>query len=449
MRETMPEDLKSFIHYLEVISDRGVRSGLERMREAVALLGHPEEQYPIIHLAGTNGKGTTCQFIAQMLSASGYKVGLTLSPHVDDYRERIQISNPDGGFDHIPPSDLLQAHDLLLQKLPPELGLTYFEWGILLAYVFFAMQKVDFAVVETGMGGRWDASNVTAHSAVSGITSIGLDHQEYLGDSLQKILNEKLQIIKSHSDFVFDPDDPALSEQARQHCTAVGARFHSVPELSRRFEEALPFRWDHEKRFFREHLLFSLAVGRCLEGQGYRIDYGKFLSQDLILPPSRLEVISTRPHIIRDGAHNEPALLRLRAYLEETIRGDYDLVFGCLNTRDFMKLAGIIRPSGQCYWARFDAGQRTTEDNVYQQVQKAYGGEVVALEAAFRERLLKRDEDRPIVVCGSFYLCAQFKKMWDSIPFPLATAERGPALQEKPWRGAGVAKRDGPENHRE
>ncbi len=412
----MADNLKSFYQHLDKISDRGVRAGLERIEKAMQILGHPDRNYKIIHIAGTNGKGTVCSFIAQLLAKSGYKVGLTLSPHVDDYQERIQVSHQTNSkLGLIPEQDLIDTHEVLLDKLPDSLGLTYFEWGVLLALQYFSDQSVDFAVLETGLGGRWDGSNVITHSVLSGITSIGLDHMDYLGETTQKILMEKLQIVRPKSDFLFfstGSKEGDLLNTAKKFCEERNTKIHFAKEHYHCFDRELPK--DNLPTCFRENLLYALAAGKILEKQGFNIQYDDFLEGDVSLPPARLETISTHPLIIRDGAHNEPALRLLKAYLEEKLHNDYDLVFGCLKSRDFLKLAKIVLSSHQNYWTEFEAGPRTASKEVYDRAKALYGGEVVSIGNHLKNQLLSRKKSRPVLVCGSFYLCSQFKEMWET-----------------------------------
>jgi dihydrofolate synthase/folylpolyglutamate synthase len=389
---------KTFEKFLETIASRGIRCGLDRVWTALELLDHPQKKYRTIHVAGTNGKGSTCQFIAQILARNGCLVGLTLSPHVDDYRERIQITGlKSKRVELIPLEDLLRTHEKLLAILPQGLELTYFEWSTLLALQYFADQCVDFAVLETGMGGRWDATN-TCQSCVSGITTVALDHQTYLGDTVEKILEEKLQIIKPDSDFLFGPSDENLVALARAHCQKKGARFHSFicPEKANNY---LQINW-----------AFATQIVGLLSQQGVTTKPDTLVFDAQACPPARLEIISQQPEILVDGAHNEQGIQTLAQHVRQSYPEGYHLIFGCLSDRPFLKLASLIRSSHNNYWLQFDAADRTTAALVYQKIQKELGGEVVSLNESLR-RVISRST-KPIVVCGSLYLCAQFKRWY-------------------------------------
>ncbi|MBU0504711.1 hypothetical protein KJ708_01865 [bacterium] len=401
-----------FYSYLDKISFRGVHPGLDRMKKAIALLNYPDKNYKIIHIAGTNGKGSTCQYIAQLLAKNGYRVGLTLSPHVDDYRERIQISDHfTDNVRKISPEELLQTHEFLFSRLGDDHALTYFEWTILLALQFFAQSKVDFVVLETGLGGRWDASNIVSEALISGITSVGLDHMEYLGNTVEEILVEKLQIIKPQSHFIMGYVQESLCKVAHQFCVTQNVPFHNVGDLVGSSQDIVMT--DDTNHYFAQALSFTLAVANLLNQMGFPVSFKKLLSSKIVRPPARFEVMSQDPIIIRDGAHNQPALERLKYFIDRKWGDDYDLVFGCLKNRNFKQLAQIIQSSHACYWARFDGGQETTEEVIYEKVCNELGGEVVNVDHILKRKIEARHDKRPLIVCGSFYLCAQFKKMWE------------------------------------
>lgn len=417
----MIDRLKPFFTYLEKISYRGVKPGLERIRRALALLGNPQNKLRVIHIAGTNGKGSVTSLTAQMLAMSGFSVGFSLSPHVHDYRERVQFYAPNEGMSDPQPqfiseNELLATHEKLLALIPDDLGLTYFEWNIALVLKFFAAHNFDYVVLETGMGGRWDATNV-CNSFLSGITTIGLDHVAELGGTLGAILGEKQEIIKPGSDFLFGSRDEELIHQAQSHCISVGARFHHVDDFKSEWEKNLsPDKniFQHRPDYFRENFIFVFSLGKILQARGITVCLDEFLRCDEYhLPPARCETISLHPRVIVDGAHNEPALIVLKKFTDTELKGEYDLIFGCLSDRDFLKLAGIISSTnGQNYWARFSGGERTPSLTVYETTSDQLGGEVAALDAKLKEKLKR--SSRTILVCGSFYLCSQFQSFWRS-----------------------------------
>ena len=172
-----------------------IRPGLSVMRRILDVLGHPERRFKSIHLAGTNGKGSVSAALESILRASGARVGLYTSPHFVDVRERVQIQRlpiPPASFARVS-RRIRQAEKIIGKEL------TYFEFLTTLAFLYFAEQKVDWAVVETGMGGQWDATNVLPSPELCVITSIGADHTQWLGKTDRQIAGQKAGIIKSGS----------------------------------------------------------------------------------------------------------------------------------------------------------------------------------------------------------------------------------------------------------
>lgn len=414
---------QSFYQYLEKISDRGVKPGLERIKAALAELGHPEKKVPTIHLAGTNGKGSVCGLLAQFLAASGYRVGVTISPHITEYRERIQI------YDHknfvnsyfipypIAEEFLFDTHDEIQKNLKKDFGLTYFEYGILLAIVCFAKMKLDFCILETGLGGRLDATNVCP-SFLSGITSLGLDHMNLLGKTLPEILNEKLHIIKKGSAFLCCDLPGDLSRQAREFCGQVGARYFSVSEVKKTLSPAILKATEipDKPRTFSENLIFTLCLVKLFSAASENSFSEAALRKFLALPkknfpPARYEIVHQGPKIIIDGAHNEPAFRILKDHLKTAENDSYDLYFGCLSDRDADFLASIMSPArGQCYWMCFDGEDRSPTPKTYEGLQKKYGGKIFKVDQEFFNHITQTGQTK--IVCGSLYLCAQVRKQF-------------------------------------
>jgi dihydrofolate synthase/folylpolyglutamate synthase len=207
----------STLRYLYGLQYRGIKAGLKNIRHLVAFAGHPERSYPVFHVAGTNGKGSTSSFLASILTASGYRTGLYTSPHLIDFVERVRIDGQP-----MPEPELVEY----VRRLRPaieETQSTFFEATTCVAFQYFADHGVDVAVIETGLGGRLDATNVVLPLA-SIITNIGLDHQEILGNTIAKIAREKAGIIKEGAPVVTAARGEALDvirSAARNRRTTV------------------------------------------------------------------------------------------------------------------------------------------------------------------------------------------------------------------------------------
>jgi dihydrofolate synthase / folylpolyglutamate synthase len=215
-----------------------INFNLTRMQKLLGSVGNPHRQFQSVHIAGTKGKGSTCYMLANMLQASGYKVGLYTSPHLVDIRERIQING-----EMIPESDFVSS----LNKLLPEIressvksSPTFFEILTAIGFVYFADQKVDIAIIETGLGGRLDSTNVLKPQ-VCGITTIGMDHMQILGNTLEKIATEKAGIIKSGIPVISVPQAPEVKAVLAQAALTTKAPIKFTGEdidFSYRFESS-------------------------------------------------------------------------------------------------------------------------------------------------------------------------------------------------------------------
>lgn len=200
-------DIEDEIQYLFGLRRLGMKLGLEPIKEITKKLDNPQKKYKIIHVAGTNGKGSTSAMIANILKCSGYKVGLFTSPHLIKYNERFRVNG-----EQITNEDLSRRIKLIREK---NVDLTFFEFSTAIALQYFKEQKVDFAVVEVGLGGTWDSTNVV-DGDVAVLTSIGLDHTEFLGDSVKEITEDKCGIIKQKSIVVANKENKGL-EVIKKH----------------------------------------------------------------------------------------------------------------------------------------------------------------------------------------------------------------------------------------
>jgi len=209
-----PEEIKSRLFSLQ---NKGIKYDLARMSKAVALRGNPQNSYESIHVAGTNGKGSTCAYIESVLRRAGYKTGLYTSPHITNFEERFRIDgidiNEDTWF------GVYKDQEEVINNL----GLTFFEAATLMAFEIFSRAGVQYAVFETGMGGRLDATNIIT-PVVSVITKLALDHSEYLGSTLEAIAGEKLGIVKPGVPLVMlEPEDQRIKKLAIDKCEELGS----------------------------------------------------------------------------------------------------------------------------------------------------------------------------------------------------------------------------------
>lgn len=351
---------ESFLRNLNARGLFRIRPNLDRVQKVLRALGNPQDQWPAIHIAGTNGKGSVAAALESALRASGYRTGLYTSPHLRDLRERIQIDGSPyvHGFSAV-------ADDVLAAEKRARSPLTYFELLTAMAFRAFAKMNVDIGIVECGMGGLWDATNVLRSPLASVITSVGLDHTEWLGRDEYSIAAQKAGIIKPGGyaiSGVRGPGKEAIARAAREQ----KAELHQIDSDFN--AEPLTISWRSGRQILRFHykteppvtvpfgLLGSHQADNCalvmaalrrLKQAGWSIPVGK---RDQALRdvhwPGRLQLIRHPQSVpvLLDGAHNPPAMNQLLRTLECTTfkNAPKTFVFSAFKDKDYLTMGRMI-----------------------------------------------------------------------------------------------------------
>lgn len=334
------------VDYLYSLCSGGILLGLDTISALTDAIGRPAFAYPSVHVAGTNGKGSTSTMIASILTAAGFKVGLYLSPHLINFTERISVNGR-----QISEADVIALTQWLrgvMQERLPGLNPTFFEFVTALAMRYFHLQQVDFGVFETGLGGRFDATNIL-EPVVSAITTISFDHQAYLGNTLGQIAFEKAGIIKHNTPTVTAVHGEALetiraiaqNKRSELHC--YGKDFFSdLIELNQRNHTV--FNYDGYQRF--DSLELSLPGRHQIKNAAIALRVCEIMEQKKLLNLSRgivsqglayakiegrFELVSDNPLIALDGAHNPEAVQAL----VETVKDRYP-------AKDVIVIAGVM-----------------------------------------------------------------------------------------------------------
>lgn len=408
---------------------RGAPS-LARMQNLCDHLGNPEKELQCIHIAGTNGKGSLAAMTSSILTAAGYKTGLTISPYVVDFRERFQI---DGEM--IPPRTLANLTEKVLDAIdaieaeggekPVE-----FEAVTALAFLWFAREKCDLVVLETGLGGRCDATNVVPHKLVAAITKIGYDHMEVLGDTLDKIAAEKAGIIKEGTVVVNYPDQPAeamgpiLTAAAEAHTSIItpdkddltllrGKRLENRIDYGG-YRAALGLPGTHQANHAAMAVEIALALWR---------EFGYDISDDAILQgladarmPARIEVLRRHPLLLLDGCHNPDGAKMLaatltRADFEENLVG----VLGVLADKDYKDMLSDLAPCfAKVYTVTPNCPRALSAEELQKEARFHTDAEAAdSVADAIRKAVDYADENNlaGVVVCGSLYLAAEARPL--------------------------------------
>ena len=350
MLTTMDEVL-GFIHST---SWMGIDPGLSRIEELMGLLGNPEKKLKFIHIAGTNGKGSTAAMLASVLTEAGYKTGLYTSPQIQHFGERMQVNGVP-----IPDDDLIkitnQVHAQIKTQKDPT---TVFETITAIALLYFYQQNCEIVVLEVGMGGRLDATNVIPTPEIAVITSIGLDHMEFLGDKVEKIAGEKAGIIKKNSIVICHPQHTSVEQVIREKCREQTASCTFVDENEIKLIEttldgqqfdfgeasrlAIPLLGKHQLR----NAAVAFTVIETLRERGWEIsDTALKTGFKKTTWPGRFEVMKKSPVFIVDGAHNAEGIQSAADNLSEMFPGKKPIfIFGVLRDKDYEKMIEILTP---------------------------------------------------------------------------------------------------------
>jgi dihydrofolate synthase / folylpolyglutamate synthase len=404
---------------LRSLSRHGVHLGLERMERTLDRLGSPQRAFPSLHVAGTNGKGSTSAMLDACLRRAGLRTGLYTSPHLCRFTERIQVDGRE-----IARGALSRYVDRALAVEP---ALTFFEAATVAAFCCFAEERVEIAVVETGLGGRLDATNVIT-PLVSVITRLGLDHTELLGLDLASVAREKAGILKPGVPALSAPAAPEAERVVSERASALGCRlrvagrdFSLVEEEQRLVYRGaavldglrLALAGDHQ----RENAALCLAALEELRAQGRHIpDAALREGLAAVRWPGRLEQVDDR-HLL-DGAHNPDGARALARALGE--RRDLCLVVGILGPKDPRPVLEPLLPhAGRVVFTR----PRSERAIPPEELAPLVPGAATAVDLAAALDLL-RDDGRPRLVTGSLYLVGEARSLLLGEPCdPLPTAD--------------------------
>lgn len=347
----MPEDFDP-VAYINEPRWRSSRLGLERIAELMERLGNPESNLRIIHVAGTNGKGSTCAFIASILKAAGYRTGLFSSPYIMEFSDRITVDGT-----NISPDDLLSVTlEVREQAEAMEDHPTEFELMTAVAFVYFARSNVEFAVMETGLGGRLDSTNVVDYPELCVITPISFDHMDLLGSTIAQIAEEKAGIIKTRASVVSAEQDEEAWHVIRRQCTEHGCVLTMVDKAQLSGRPA-----DFTYKGY-EHLRIGLLGSYQMENAALAIEaierlrtHEVEINDDAVRAglaatrwPGRFEIIGQNPTFIVDGGHNEQGAQALIDSLELNFPGRHPIfIIGVLADKDYAKMLEIVLPYGE------------------------------------------------------------------------------------------------------
>jgi dihydrofolate synthase / folylpolyglutamate synthase len=419
---------------------RAAKFDLENIRAVCQRMGNPERAFRSVHIAGTNGKGSTAAMIESILRAAGLRTGLYTSPHLLRINERIRLDGAD-----ISDAEFAEAFDrvhAVIEELLATGALaahpTFFECVTAMAFDFFARKKVDLAVIEVGMGGRLDSTNVIAPE-VAIITQIDFDHEDFLGHSIEEIAREKAGIIKPGAWVVSAAGHPAAREVIRRRAAEQNARLVEVDAVCRAWNlraedgfyrftattnppdsetRAIEIRLPLAGRFQVGNALTAITAAHLLAERGLSVDDAA-ISGGLgtVHWPGRIERLQERPAVYLDGTHNPAGSRELVAFWDEQFAGRrIHLVYGAMRDKAVDEVAGLLFPRAASVILTESRQPRALSAEALAGMTRhlAASIEVIREPGAALERALESAGPEDVIfVTGSLYLVGDLRRYWD------------------------------------
>ncbi|MHA7060221.1 bifunctional folylpolyglutamate synthase/dihydrofolate synthase [Aquimarina sp. M1] len=365
-------------------------------------LGDPETKFKSIHVAGTNGKGSTSHMLASVLQESGYKVGLYTSPHLKDFRERIRINGKMVGKDYV--VDFIEKHRAYLEANQ----LSFFEMTVGLAFKFFAESKVDIAVIEVGLGGRLDSTNII-HPEVSIITNIGLDHTKFLGNTLPEIALEKAGIIKKEIPVVIGRTTP----ETKKVFTEKAVSLQSDVFFAVNYEGTI-FNTDLKGDYQNENMKTVLQTISVLQEKEWNIrkeDIQKGLSKvvDNTGLLGRWQILQEHPKVICDTAHNKDGLLLVMKQLLQQEYRKLHIVVGVVDDKDLNDILPLFPKNATYYFSKPEIARGLNNEILQQEALKfsLKGRCYNSVKKAYNAALQEANSADLVFVGGSTFVVAE------------------------------------------
>ena len=404
--------------YIDSFLIFGSKLGLERVTKLLNDLGNPQDKLKFIHVAGTNGKGSVCAYCSSILQQAGYKTGLFTSPYIIDFRERFQINGEMISEDEL--CSIVEKIKSIVDTYPDDEIPTEFEIVTAIGMMYFYQNNCDVVVLEVGLGGRFDSTNVIKNPMVSVICSISLDHTAQLGDTVDKIAFEKAGIIKENCESVLYPvqeeevfkviEDVAI----KKHSNLTIAKNERISIVDRhingdiiRFND-LDIALKIPGMF--QPLNFITAV-TAIEKSGLKVTDSQIKNgAEKAFFPARLQLFSENPKILLDGAHNPDGVKALKEHLEKYFDKPTAII-GMMKDKDVSTVLSEIAPLfSKIITVTVNNPRSLTADELAEKAEK-YCDNVMPIADYKKAILQERKANEDFVICGSFYLCSDALKI--------------------------------------
>lgn len=424
---------KQSLKYLEETHKFGMRLGLDNTKKLLELLGNPQDNLKIVHVAGTNGKGSVCSFISTILKEAGYKVGLYTSPYLETFTERIRVNG-----ENIKEEDVARIISLIKEKIDEMVADGYdypteFEIVTAMAFYYYNEQNVDYVALEVGLGGRYDSTNVIDNTLVSVIVSISLDHTGILGDTIEKIAYEKAGIIKENSAVVCYKQCKEVEEVIKDVCKENNAKYIEVDfdDIEIKKSDIHSQIYDcsiMDKKY--ENIEIKLIGDHQINNSMVALSVIKYLKESKNINiseeairlgllntkwPGRIEKIKENPMVIIDGAHNEDGAKSLAKALEKNFKGkDLTLLIGMLEDKDIDGVLEILMPNFKRVITTTPDNPRAISSEQLKLKIEKYVSDVVSkpsISDAVEYTLQISKPEDIVISAGSLYMIGEVRKL--------------------------------------
>lgn len=423
----------NYISLIEELKKRGSVPGLDAIEGLLEELGHPEDNLKVVRIAGTNGKGSIFAYLSSILIAAGFKVGRYISPTISCYEERFQING-----EYIIKDKLARLYNIVEEAMKREeektgLKPTLFEVETAISFLYFKEEKVDYALIEVGMGGRMDATNVIRHPELTVISSISYDHQAFLGDTLEEIAWQKAGIIKESCPVVLSENSDEVCKVIEQEATKKKVKCIEIKPTDYEVLSETPygstFLWKeqrYETKLPGRHQVSNAVTALAASEYLFRKDYEKNNARKAIAKkldemnvksaqqggiirtcwPGRLEVLKKEPLFYRDGAHNPDGAKKLAAFLQKYFTNKKIIyIMGVLKDKEYKKMLRYLMPMAKEVYVFKPKNERGLSAQILADTIKEVADVSVTIEsdvnAAVFRALDTAKPDDVLVACGS------------------------------------------------
>ena len=393
---------------------KAYKPGLGNIEALCELMGNPERSFKSLHIAGTNGKGSSSHFMASILQEHGYKVGLYTSPHLHSFTERIKINGVKVAEEWV--ADFVSNNLNLIEKVRP----SFFEWTVIMAFTYFKEQQVDYAIIETGLGGRLDSTNIIAPLACL-ITNISFDHQDLLGDTLEKIASEKAGIIKTNTPVTISEKQLETSEVFIAKASVVDAPLQFASDVIRAVDFTFtsptwgemkvnsPYKGHYQQKNIRGVLAWCEQIQSIIPLEGAKIRKGIEQTRVNTGLQGRWEILGENPKIIADTGHNKSGIMEIMQQINKEGFDHLTIILGVVADKDIDSVLALFPTEASYYFCQANNPRAISALELQKlAATKGLQGKVVpSVNEAIALAKSHSEASDGILICGSTYLVGE------------------------------------------